>query len=50
MYTESVGGFCGNLRVEGDEECDTGAHGDACCTSSCKLTPRSMCRSLPLAY
>ncbi|CAH0393658.1 unnamed protein product [Bemisia tabaci] len=33
--------FCGNLRVEGDEECDAGLLGsednDACCDKSCRL-------------
>ena len=45
-YTESVGGFCGNWRVEGEEECDAGRDGDSCCDSSCRLTRGSICRCL----
>jgi disintegrin and metalloproteinase domain-containing protein 17 len=35
-------GICGNRIVEGSEQCDTGS-GDACCTSTCELTPGSNC-------
>ena len=35
---ERVGGFCGNWRVEGDEECDVGGRtDDPCCMSDCRL-------------
>lgn len=47
--TESVGGFCGNQRVEGEEECDAGSAGDACCDSSCHLKPGAICRCLASA-
>ena len=40
-FTEPEESFCGNLRVEGDEECDAGLVGsedeDACCDKNCKL-------------
>ncbi|CAH1398982.1 unnamed protein product [Nezara viridula] len=40
-FSEPEESFCGNLRVEGDEECDAGLLGtednDACCDKVCKL-------------
>ncbi|KAF0306944.1 ADAM 17-like protease [Amphibalanus amphitrite] len=40
-FTEPEESFCGNLRVEGDEECDAGLVGsedeDSCCDKNCKL-------------
>lgn len=40
-FSEPEESFCGNLRVEGDEECDAGLLGtednDACCDKECKL-------------
>ena len=40
-FTEPEESFCGNLRVEGDEECDAGLLGsedsDECCDEYCKL-------------
>ncbi|XP_037079638.1 ADAM 17-like protease [Pollicipes pollicipes] len=40
-FTEPEESFCGNLRVEGDEECDAGLVGsedeDACCDKNCQL-------------
>ncbi|XP_017778197.1 PREDICTED: ADAM 17-like protease isoform X1 [Nicrophorus vespilloides] len=40
-FSEPEESFCGNLRVEGDEECDAGLLGtednDACCDKDCKL-------------
>ncbi|XP_077297920.1 ADAM 17-like protease Tace isoform X2 [Arctopsyche grandis] len=40
-FSEPEESFCGNLRVEGDEECDAGLLGtednDACCDKNCKL-------------
>ena len=46
-FTEPEESFCGNLRVEGDEECDAGLLGsedtDACCDENCKLRPNAKC-------
>ncbi|KAF5295964.1 hypothetical protein FQA39_LY12736 [Lamprigera yunnana] len=40
-FSEPEESFCGNLRVEGDEECDAGLLGtednDPCCDKDCKL-------------
>lgn len=40
-FSEPEESFCGNLRVEGDEECDAGLLGsednDPCCDKVCKL-------------
>ncbi|PNF41113.1 ADAM 17-like protease [Cryptotermes secundus] len=40
-FSEPQESFCGNLRVEADEECDAGLLGtednDACCDKNCKL-------------
>lgn len=40
-FSEPEESFCGNLRVEGDEECDAGLLGtednDTCCDKNCKL-------------
>ncbi|CAD6993212.1 ADAM 17-like protease [Ceratitis capitata] len=40
-FSEPEESFCGNLRVEGDEQCDAGLLGtednDACCDKNCKL-------------
>ncbi|XP_015522611.1 ADAM 17-like protease [Neodiprion pinetum] len=40
-FSEPEESFCGNLRVEGDEECDAGLLGtednDSCCDKNCKL-------------
>lgn len=39
--------YCGNQRVEGDEECDAGLAGldnkDRCCNKSCKLRVGAIC-------
>lgn len=46
-FTEPEESFCGNLRVEGEEECDTGNLGsearDACCDQNCRLRPGALC-------
>ena len=46
-FTEPEESFCGNLRVEGDEECDAGLLGsedtDACCDENCKLRANAKC-------
>ena len=46
-FTEPEESFCGNLRVEGEEECDAGLLGsedtDACCDENCKLRPTARC-------
>ncbi|XP_044756586.1 ADAM 17-like protease isoform X2 [Coccinella septempunctata] len=46
-FSEPEESFCGNLRVEGDEECDAGLLGtednDQCCDKDCKLRPRAVC-------
>jgi len=46
-FTEPEESFCGNLRVEGDEECDAGLLGsedrDSCCDENCKLRDNSIC-------
>ncbi|XP_019760569.1 ADAM 17-like protease isoform X2 [Dendroctonus ponderosae] len=46
-FSEPEESFCGNLRVEGDEECDAGLLGtednDACCDKDCKLRIKAMC-------
>ncbi|CRK87999.1 CLUMA_CG001785, isoform A [Clunio marinus] len=40
-FSEPEESFCGNLRVEGDEQCDAGLLGtednDQCCDKNCKL-------------
>ncbi|KAK6627964.1 hypothetical protein RUM44_010446 [Polyplax serrata] len=38
-FSEPEESFCGNLRVEGDEECDAGLidDDDPCCDKNCKL-------------
>ncbi|CAB3364677.1 Hypothetical predicted protein [Cloeon dipterum] len=40
-FSEPEESFCGNLRVEGDEECDAGLLGtednDPCCDKNCRL-------------
>ncbi|XP_019874693.1 ADAM 17-like protease isoform X2 [Aethina tumida] len=46
-FSEPEESFCGNLRVEGDEECDAGLLGtednDACCDKDCKLRDHAKC-------
>ena len=46
-FTEPEESFCGNLRVEGEEECDAGLLGsedrDPCCDENCKLREGSIC-------
>lgn len=46
-FTEPEESFCGNLRVEGEEECDAGLLGsedtDSCCDENCKLRPNARC-------
>ena len=46
-FTEPEESFCGNLRVEGDEECDAGLLGsedsDECCDEYCKLKEHAKC-------
>jgi disintegrin and metalloproteinase domain-containing protein 17 len=46
-FTEPEESFCGNLRVEGEEECDAGLLGsedkDPCCNENCKLKEGSIC-------
>ena len=46
-FSEPEESFCGNLRVEGDEECDAGLLGsdnsDNCCDENCKLRPTAVC-------
>ena len=46
-FTEPEESFCGNLRVEGDEECDAGLLGsedrDICCDENCKLRENAIC-------
>ena len=46
-FTEPEESFCGNLRVEADEECDAGFPGteerDPCCDENCRLRPRAQC-------
>ncbi|KAL1492943.1 hypothetical protein ABEB36_011104 [Hypothenemus hampei] len=46
-FSEPEESFCGNLRVEGDEECDAGLLGtednDACCDKDCKLRTKAAC-------
>ena len=46
-FTEPEESFCGNLRVEGDEECDAGllgsADSDECCDEYCKLKEHAKC-------
>ncbi|XP_052040818.1 disintegrin and metalloproteinase domain-containing protein 20-like [Apodemus sylvaticus] len=43
-YTYS---FCGNFKIDNNEQCDCGSHKacyeDPCCGSDCKLTPGSIC-------
>ena len=36
--------FCGNGKLEEDEECDAGYYGDNCCDKNCKLKPGAICR------
>ena len=46
-FTEPEESFCGNLKVEGDEECDAGLLGsedrDNCCDENCKLRDNAVC-------
>jgi len=35
--------FCGNERIDDQEECDEGENGGKCCTSNCKLKPGFEC-------
>ena len=46
-FSEPEDAFCGNLRVEGDEECDAGFPGteerDPCCDQNCRLRPGAEC-------
>lgn len=35
--------FCGNGKLEEDEECDAGYYGDDCCDKNCKLKPGAIC-------
>ncbi|KAG5884138.1 hypothetical protein JTB14_021806 [Gonioctena quinquepunctata] len=46
-FSEPEESFCGNLRVEGDEDCDAGLLGtednDVCCDKDCKLRSKAMC-------
>ncbi|XP_068218775.1 ADAM 17-like protease [Palaemon carinicauda] len=46
-FTEPEESYCGNQRVEGQEECDAGLVGqddnDVCCDKHCKLRPRANC-------
>ena len=48
--TESGGSFCGNFRVEEDEQCDAGIEGDLCCDGSCRLRAVSKCRCFCSSY
>lgn len=55
-FSEPEESFCGNLRVEGDEECDAGLLGtednDACCDKVCKLRRSSgaVCRYIKILF
>lgn len=46
-FTEPEESYCGNQRVEGQEECDAGLVGqddiDMCCDKHCKLRPEAVC-------
>ncbi|XP_050712973.1 ADAM 17-like protease isoform X2 [Eriocheir sinensis] len=46
-FTEPEESYCGNQRVEGQEECDAGLVGqddiDMCCDKNCKLRPQAKC-------
>lgn len=46
-FTEPEESYCGNQRVEGQEECDAGLVGqddiDLCCDKNCKLRNGAMC-------
>lgn len=46
-FTEPEESYCGNQRVEGQEECDAGLVGqddiDMCCDKHCKLRPQATC-------
>ncbi|CAH0559389.1 unnamed protein product [Brassicogethes aeneus] len=46
-FSEPEESFCGNLRVEGEEQCDAGLLGtednDACCDKECKLRSHAKC-------
>ncbi|XP_076068053.1 ADAM 17-like protease [Oratosquilla oratoria] len=46
-FTEPEESYCGNQRVEGQEECDAGLVGqdneDPCCDKNCKLRPDVKC-------
>lgn len=50
-FSEPEESFCGNLRVEGEEQCDAGLLGtednDMCCDKNCNLRkdPVARCRS-----
>lgn len=46
-FTEPEESYCGNQRVEGQEECDAGLVGqddiDMCCDKYCKLREKAFC-------
>jgi len=46
-FTEPEESFCGNLRVEGEEQCDAGLLGsedkDGCCDENCRLRESKVC-------
>ena len=46
-FTEPEESYCGNQRVEGQEECDAGLVGqndvDTCCDKNCQLRPTAKC-------
>ena len=42
-FTERNSVFCGNYKVESDEQCDTGGVGDACCTKQCRFKTGAEC-------
>ncbi|CAL8071934.1 unnamed protein product [Orchesella dallaii] len=46
-FSEPEESFCGNLRVEGNEQCDAGLLGtedsDQCCKPNCTLRPGAVC-------
>lgn len=53
-FSEPEESFCGNLRVEGNEECDAGLLGtednDSCCDKNCKLRRAQGARCRLLLY
>lgn len=42
-FVEKSTSFCGNFKIESNEECDVGLNGDKCCNKDCTLKNFAKC-------